>query len=106
MAGLYDEQVETYVHEGLQAIAAHLGAVVDLSPAPQELIARFQAAHKAIYDFEISQNLHPIIDPQPDKISAHAKTRFGVADSSTKDYEALLVREDARSFAGHCFCRL
>ena len=56
--GLYDEQVETYVHEGLQAIAAHLGAVVDLSPAPHELIARFQAAHKTIYDFEISQNLH------------------------------------------------
>ena len=61
------------MHEGLQTIAAHLGAVVDLSPAPQELIARFQAAHKTIYDFEISQNLHPIIDLQPDKISAHAK---------------------------------
>ena len=70
----------------------HLGAVVDLSPAPKELTIRFQAAHKTIYDFEISQNLHPIIDPQPDKISAHAKdaVRRG-RKLSTKDYrEALL----------------
>ena len=103
--GLYDEQVETYVHEGLQTIAAHLGAVVDLFPAPKELIVRFQAAHKTIYDFEFSQNLRPIIDPQPDKISAHAKdaVRRG-RQLSTKDYrEALLVREEARSLMATVF---
>ena len=103
--GLYGEQVEAYVHEGLQAIAAHLGAVVDLYPAPQEMIARFQAAHKTIYDYEISQNLHPITDSQPDKISAHAKdaVRRG-RQISIKDYqEALLEREDARTFMASVF---
>ncbi len=103
--GLYGKQVEDYVHEGLQAIGAHLGAVVDLCPAPQAMIARFQAAHKTIYDYEISQNLHPITDPQPDKISAHAKDAvMRGRQISTKGYqEALLVREDARSFIASVF---
>ncbi len=103
--GLYGEQVEAYVHEGLQAIAAHLGAVVDIYPAPQEMIARFQAAHKTIYDYEISQNLHLITDLQPDKISALAKDAvWRGRQISTKDYqEALLVRDDARTFIASVF---
>ena len=103
--GLYGEQVEAYVHEGLQAIAAHLGAVVDLYPAPQEMIARFQAAHKTIYDYEFSQNLHSITDSQPDKISTHAKDAVQRGRQiSIKDYQkALLVREDARTFTASVF---
>ena len=103
--GLYGSQVEDYVHEGLQAIAAHLRAEVELCPAPQEMITRFQIAHKTIYDYEISQNLSPITDPQPDKISAHAKDAvMRGRQLSTNEYQqALLVREDARSFMASVF---
>ncbi len=103
--GLYGAQVETYVHEGLQAIATHLGAVVDLCPAPHEMIARFQVVHKTIYDYEISQNLHSIADQHPDKISNYAKDAVQRGRQiSTNDYqEALLVREDARSFIASVF---
>lgn len=103
--GLYGNQVEAYVHEGLQAIADYLGSVVDVRPAPHEKIACFQVAHKTIYDYEISQNLQSIIDPQPDKVSAHAKNAVARGRQlSAADYtKALQMREEARSFMASIF---
>ena len=72
MAGLYGDVVDDYVHDGLARIAEALGSV-DIRPAPQDQIARFQAAHKLIYDVEIGRNLGPVADAHPDKVSAFVR---------------------------------
>ena len=99
-SGLYGDVVEGYVHDGLAAIADTLGAVVDVRPAPQEDMARFQAAHKLIYDVEISRNLGPVVDAHPDKVSAFARQAVSRGRQiAPADYQAALqIRDEARTF--------
>ena len=99
-AGLYGDMVEDYVHDGLARIAEALGSVVDIRPAPHEQIARFQAAHKLIYDVEIGRNLGQVAAAHPDKVSHF------VADVVSRgrkiaaaDYnQALQIRAEAKAY--------
>ena len=103
--GLYDEGVDSYVHDGLAELAAALGAVVEVKPAPEAAVARFQAAHKTIYDYEISQNLGPIADDHADKISQFAADAVSRGRRiSAADYTAAMAtRDEARAYMAALF---
>ena len=98
--GLYGDVVEGYVHDGLARIADGLGAGVEVRPAPAEQIARFQAAHKLIYDVEIGRNLGPVAEAHPDKVSVFVRDVVSRGQTiSSADYDqALLIREEARAY--------
>ena len=104
-SGLYGDRVEGYVHDGLARIAETLGSVVDVRPAPQDQIARFQAAHKLIYDVEIGRNLGPVADAHPDKVSAFVRDVVSRGRKiKAADYDqALQTRDEARAFMAAVF---
>ncbi len=99
-SGLYGDVVDDYVHDGLARIAEALGSVVDIRHAPQDQIARFQAAHKLIYDVEIGRNLGPVAEAHPDKVSAFVRDVVSRGQTITAaDYDqALLIRDEARAY--------
>ena len=104
-AGLYGDVVDGYVHDGLARIMAVLGAAVDSRPAPHADIARFQAAHKTIYDAEISQNLGAIADAHPGKVSQFVQdaVRRGRQIDAAAYASAMAVRDEARRFMAGLF---
>ena len=104
-SGLYGDVVDDYVHNGLARIAETLGTVVEVRPAPHDQIARFQAAHKLIYDVEISRNLGPVADAHPDQVSSFVADVVARGHQiSAEDYDqALQIRQEARAFMDEQF---
>ena len=103
--GLYGDAVADYVHDGLARIADALGSVIEVVPAPQDQIARFQAAHKLIYDVEIGRNLGPVADANPDKVSAFVTDVVSRGRKIAREdyHQALLIRDEARAFMDSLF---
>ena len=103
--GLYGQAVDDYVHDGLAEIADALGAVIETRPAPHDRIARFQAAHKLIYDTEISHNLGPVVEAHLESVSHFAAEAVARGHKvASADYQAALqIRDEARAFMAALF---
>ena len=103
-SGLYGDVVDDYVHDGLARIAEALGSAVDIRHAPQDQIARFQAAHKLIYDVEIGRNLGPVAEAHPDKVSAFVRDVVSRGQTITAaDYDQALDKRRGKGLYGGCF---
>lgn len=61
LKGLYGARVEGYVHTALDKIAQALPEHIDVMPAPDAEVTRFLDVHKTIYDYEICQNIGPLV---------------------------------------------
>ena len=98
--GLYGARVDGYVHEGLQKIAAALPEHIDTLPAPEAEIARYLDTHKVIYDFEICQNIGPLMKSHERQMSSEilAAIKRGQKVSITDYDKALDEREEAAAF--------
>lgn len=100
LTGLYGARVEGYVHSALDKIAQALPEHIDVLPAPDVEVNLFLEAHKTIYDYEICQNIGPLVAAHEKQMSeemlAAIKRGEGIDE---KDYHAALdAREQAIAF--------
>ena len=100
LEGIYGERVENYVHDGLDKIARALSEYIDIRPAPKAEIAKFLDTHKTIYDFEICQNIGPLMAEHQHLMSAEIleAIKRGKTISPADYHAALLVRDEAIDF--------
>lgn len=100
--GLYGARVQGYVHEGLQKIATALPSHIDILPAPAAEIARYLETHKTIYDFEICQNIGPLMSSHESQMSAEILAAIKRGQKvAISDYEkALIERDEAALYFG------
>ena len=100
LEGIYSERVENYVHDGLMKIARALPEHIDIRPAPKAEINKFLDSHKTIYDFEICQNIGPLMQAHKQLMSIEIleAIKRGKAISQADYHAALLVRDEATDF--------
>ena len=100
--GLYGARVEGYVHKGLQKIAKALPKHIDIMPAPEAEIARYLETHKTIYDFEICQNIGPLMNSHESQMSSEILAAIKRGQKvAISDYEnALIECDEANLFFG------
>ncbi|MGB1473073.1 MAG: amidase family protein, partial [Candidatus Puniceispirillaceae bacterium] len=100
LEGIYSERVENYVHDGLMKIARALPEHIDIRPAPKAEINKFLDSHKTIYDFEICQNIGPLMQAHKQLMSIEIleAIKRGKAISKADYHAALLVRDEATDF--------
>jgi len=100
LEGIYGERVENYVHDGLMKIARALPEHIDICPAPKAEITKFLDSHKTIYDFEICQNIGPLMHAHKPLMSSEIleAIKRGKTISPADYHAALLVREEAVDF--------
>jgi Asp-tRNA(Asn)/Glu-tRNA(Gln) amidotransferase A subunit family amidase len=93
--GLYGARVEGYVHEGLRKIATALPTHIDIMPAPEAQVARYLETHKTIYDFEICQNIGPLMNSHESQMSAEILAAIKRGQKvAISDYEKALMERD------------
>ena len=100
LEGIYGERVESYVHDGLMKIARALPEHINIRPAPKAEITKFLDSHKTIYDFEICQNIGPLMQAHKQLMSIEIleAIKRGKAISSAEYHAALWVRDEATDF--------
>ena len=100
LEGIYGDRVENYVYDGLAKIARALPEHIDIRPAPKAEITKFLDCHKTIYDFEICQNIGPLMHAHKQLMSSEIleAIKRGKAISPADYHAALLVRDEARDF--------
>ena len=100
LEGIYGDRLENYVHDGLAKIARALPDHIDIRPAPKAEISKFLDSHKTIYDFEICQNIGPLMQAHKQLMSIEIleAIKRGKAISKADYHAALLVRDEATDF--------
>ena len=100
LTGLYGARVEGYVHSALDKIARALPEHIDIQPAPDVEVNLFLEAHKTIYDYEICQNIGPLVAAHEKLMSEEilAAVKRGEGIDKTDYLAAMDAREQVIAF--------